>query len=432
MKDTKLTLLQYNVQKSQSVQELLLATSALQEMDIIALQEPWKNSHLETSTSTVFSSFLPLYCSEIGRTLFLINKNLKLSSLHPTFWNKDFVSLEIYLENSSTSLWVHNLYFTPSSQENYTEASEALLCLLQNALQEQGQHILLTDSNLHHPDWSKKRRLYSETANMFQDPMKDLNLDLAIAPFTSTRARSLSEKPCSSIDLSFISSSLSNSLIFSKVALQFFHGSDHRPVLTCLDLDPPRKIWKPERNWRTLDSNLARVECEKLHLLFHFQDKYEVDEYLEYLDNFLQEIASKSTQLQKQSGHSVPWWDQEIQNKVKEERRVRRKVQKRQASQEELEQATKLKKKAVRDGKQNTFRHQIHELASSSKFWKLAKWGKSKANKTPDLPLVPDPETQEGIAKTFEEKTKAFSQQFFPKALVLRPRRNTVFIFFFF
>ena len=132
MKDTKLTLLQYNVQKSQSVQELLLATSALQEVDIIALQEPWKNPHLETSTSTVFSSFLPLYCSEIGRTLFLINKNLKLSSLHPTFWNKDFVSLEIYLENSPTSLWVHNLYFTPSSQENYTEASEALLCLLQN------------------------------------------------------------------------------------------------------------------------------------------------------------------------------------------------------------------------------------------------------------------------------------------------------------
>ena len=96
-------------------------------------------------------------------------------------------------------------------------------------------------------------------------------------------------------------------------------------------------------------------------------------------------------------------------------------MQKRQASQEELEQATKLKKKAVRDGKQNTFRHQIHELASSSKFWKLAKWGRSKANKTSDLPLVPDLETQEGIAKTFEEKTKAFSQQFFPKALVPEP-----------
>ena len=62
-----------------------------------------------------------------------------------------------------------------------------------------------------------------------------------------------------------------------------------------------------------------------------------------------------------------------------------------------------------------------HELASSSKFWKLAKWGKTKANRTPDLPLVPDLETQEGLAKTFEEKTIAFSVQFFPKALVPEP-----------
>ena len=421
MKNTKFTLLQYNVQKSQSVQELLLATPTLQEVDIIALQELWKNPHLQTSTSTVFSSFLPLYSPEIGRTLFLINKNLNLSSLHPTFWSKDFVSLEIHLENTSTSLWVHNLYFTPSSQENYLQASEALLCLLQNALQAKGQHILLTDSNLHHPDWSKKRRLYSDTAHKFQTLMKNSNLELAIAPFTPTRARSLSHKPCSPIDLSFISSSLSNSLIFSKIALQFFHGSDHRPVLTSLDLDSPRKTWKPERNWKTLDTNLAKQECNNLQLPFHFQDKHEVDEYLEYLNHFLQEIADRCTELQKQSSHSVPWWNQEIQTKVKQERRIRRQVLRGQASQEELEEATKLKKKAVREGKQNTFRKQVHELASPSKFWKLAKWGKSKANKTPDLPLVPDLETQEGLAKSFEEKTKSFSAQFFPEARVPEP-----------
>ena len=169
--------------------------------------------------------------------------------------------------------------------------------------------------------------------------MKDLNLDLAIAPFTPTRARSLSVKPCSAIDLFFISSSLSNSLIFSKVGLQFFHESDYRSVLTSLDLDPSRKTWKPERNWKTLDSNLARSECEKLQLLFDFQNKYEVDKYLEYLDNFLQEIASKYRQLERQSGHSVLWWNQEVQNKVKKKRKLRRKVQRKQASQEELEQA---------------------------------------------------------------------------------------------
>ena len=135
--------------------------------------------------------------------------------------------------------------------------------------------------------------------------MKNSNLELAIAPFTPIRARSLSHKPCSPIDLSFISSSFSNSLIFSKIALQFFHGSDHRPVLTSLDLDSPRKTWKPERNWKTLDTNLAKQECNNLQLPFHFQEKHEVDEYLEYLNHFLQEIADRCTELQKQSSHSV-------------------------------------------------------------------------------------------------------------------------------
>ena len=135
---------------------------------------------------------------------------------------------------------------------------------------------------------------------------------------------------------------------------------------------------------------LAFTLTECTYVCFYIN---KIDKYLEYLDNFLQEVASKYTQLQKQSGHSVPWWNQEIQNKVREERKVRRQVLREQTSQEDLEQATKNKKKAVREGKQNTFRQQVHELASSSKFWKLAKWGKTKANRTSDLSLVPDLET---------------------------------------
>ena len=132
--------------------------------------------------------------------------------------------------------------------------------------------------------------------------MKDSNLDLAIAPFTPTRARSLTQAPCSAIDLSFISSSLSNSLIFSKIALQFFHGSDHRPVLTSLNLNLPKKTWKPERNWKTLDSELARNKCDTLQQPFHFQNKHEVDEYLDYLNDFLQGIATQCTV----AVHTVP------------------------------------------------------------------------------------------------------------------------------
>ena len=60
-------------------------------------------------------------------------------------------------------------------------------------------------------------------------------------------------------------------------------------------------------------------------------------------------------------------------------------------------------------------------MANFSKFWKLAKWGKTNANTIPNLPLVSDLETQEKLAKAFEEETKAFSEQFFPEVLVPEP-----------
>ena len=66
MKDTKLTLLQYNVQKSQSVQELLLATSALQEVDIIvtvlAQLHIWHKSHTLPGSSICTVACLLCHC----------------------------------------------------------------------------------------------------------------------------------------------------------------------------------------------------------------------------------------------------------------------------------------------------------------------------------------------------------------------------------
>ena len=85
MSYSTLNLLQYNVQKSQTCQELLLANPRLQEVDIITLQEPWKNPHQESSISTTFSAFYPLQSQELGRTLVLVNRRILRSSISPIF-----------------------------------------------------------------------------------------------------------------------------------------------------------------------------------------------------------------------------------------------------------------------------------------------------------------------------------------------------------
>ena len=136
--------------------------------------------------------------------------------------------------------WVHNLYFTSTSQENYRALVEALLEVLAQALEKEEEYIRLTDLNLH-PSWSKFSQLYSKLATKFKELTDDQGLELAIAPFTPTRARTLAESPFSAINLSFISISLLNSFISSQINLDFYKGSDHRPVQTILSLETLKK-----------------------------------------------------------------------------------------------------------------------------------------------------------------------------------------------
>ena len=316
--------------------------------------------------------------------------------------------------------WVHNLYFTPTNQENYRVSAETLLDVLAQALEKEGEHILLTDSNLHHPSWSKSSQLYSELATKFKELTDDQGLELAIATFTPTRARTLAECPSSAIDLFFISISLLNSFISSQINLDFHTGSDHRPVQTILSLETPKKARTYQRNWRTLDLDQVKKEAKNLPPIPPLLNREGVDNYLENLDKALQELADKTTKPLRDSKYTVPWWNQEIKEKIKEERKLRRKVFQNQEPVYNLERVIKKKKHLIKNAKRKIFREQLQNLAETQKHWKIAKWGKEKAGKLPELPIVQELTKQDGeTARTFTEKVEVFKTQFFP--LTLQP-----------
>ena len=279
--------------------------------------------------------------------------------------------------------WVHNLYFTPTNQENYRVSAEALLDVLAQALEKEGEYNLLTDSNLHHLSWSKSSQLYSELATKFKELTDDQELELAIAP-------TLAEPPSSAIDLSFISMSLLNFFISSQINLDFHTGSDHRPVQTILSLETPKKARTHQRNWRTLDLDQVKKEAKNLPPIPPLLSREEVDNYLENLDKAFQELADKTTRPLRDSKYTVPWWNQEIKEKIKEERKLRRKVFQNQEPVYKLEKVIKEKKHLIKNAKRKIFREQLQNLAETQKHWKIAKWGKEKAGKPPELPIVPE------------------------------------------
>ena len=135
-------------------------------------------------------------------------------------------------------------------------------------------------------------------------------LELAIALFTHTRARTLAEPPSSAIDLSSTSISLLNSFISSQINLDFHKGSDCRLVQTILSLGTPKKSRTCQRNWRTLNPSQAREKVKTLPAVPSLLSREEVDNYLENLDKALQDLADKTTKPLRDSKYTVLWWNQ--------------------------------------------------------------------------------------------------------------------------
>jgi hypothetical protein len=72
----------------------------------------------------------------------------------------------------------------------------------------------------------------------------------------------------------------------------------------------------------------------------------------------------------------------------------------------EWQEAGKTKRKLITQAKRQRFREAIHEAAENGDgIWKLAKWGRTKAQKPNELPIMPTLVTEQGsTASTIMEK----------------------------
>jgi hypothetical protein len=80
-KKRTLSILQYNVQKSGTVMAPLLRDPAVLELDIIAIQEPWRNPHQNTTHNPAADHFRLVYMdSQNTRTCFFVNKKISTAA----------------------------------------------------------------------------------------------------------------------------------------------------------------------------------------------------------------------------------------------------------------------------------------------------------------------------------------------------------------
>src|SRR6187402_3869362 len=409
----KLKIFQYNVQKSKDkVMAPLLASGAITSYDILALQEPWHNRHKNATYCPSSSAFFVAYDNQERRCCFLINKSLDISSWDVDYSGPDACTLRLQLQD--IVLWIHNFYNQPPGSYSTTNYPSSL-ALLPDLLAREGEHLVLGDFNLHHPLWSGPRNPAAHAAaDIVVETLLAKDMELATPKGTITwEARGLT----STIDLASTRHRLGQRLIECKVCEALDHGSDHFPISLQFDLCPTKAAPQPLRAWKKANLDLIiTTTTQELRLPGDLITISQIDVYTDYLIDFTQHLVDLAVPWAKPSSYAVPWWTSEVAEAVRADREARRCWLESGLAEDWTERlrTSRAKRSIIAKAQQQSFREAIAEAADGEGIWKLAKWGRTKAQQPVELPVMPPLQSTQGLVYAITEKTEALKARFYP------------------
>jgi hypothetical protein len=123
------------------------------DFDIIAIQEPWRNTYDHATYNPRASGFYLIDNKQArSRVSIYVNKEISIGSWEETFHSLDVVTVTLRLAGGTQTMNVHNVYSPPPISYN-DETGTASIIALNSALTMPGRHIIVRDFNLHHPWW---------------------------------------------------------------------------------------------------------------------------------------------------------------------------------------------------------------------------------------------------------------------------------------
>ena len=309
---TRLTLLQYNVNKSRNKVLIgLLEDPKTAEIDILAIQEPWRNRETQEGYNPGNSPFYLIETtSEKTRAAIYVNKRIPRRQIYEIYKDTDLISLKMVI--AKENIYIHNLYIEPKSHS--TQDSPPILDTLQRLLREnKGGHIILGDFNLHHPHWNcstyKKHHYIADNL---------LNIVTEIGAILYT-PKGLATRDCQrgthhekiTIDLLFSNLESIESLPYIRRDLE--QSSDHLPIETTFRLKGSFEIVsiKAKRLWKRLDSEifLSTLDSETLYLpSLPLSLRESIDYYIDLLTKAIEIAIDKAVPLIRESLYKKGYW----------------------------------------------------------------------------------------------------------------------------
>lgn len=421
-----LRILQYNIRHGKESNIIpLLEDTRIHEFDILAIQEPWRNKYSPTSYCP---SRLPFYLAypplEETRVCFYINKRLHPDSWTVTNHSEDIQTLTIRYGEEQRPLRIHNVY-NPSPQ-SYTSLAEGTLTALSEQLRHSTtENIVIGDFNLHHPLWNgPSRPTCHAAADILLDIARTHSLELTTPEGTVTwKARGTH----STIDLTFVTSTLENRVLRCDTREDLAQLSDHFPVELTLDLQTKKFAPERKRNWKKLnESKLLDFLDGKSIQTMDLTTRQRIDIAVSETTRILTEAIETSVPWTNRSQFGNSFWTTECADAVRDSKRAYFEYLRENTPQtEQVYKAARNKRIAtIRKQKQRAFRQEVAQAAERANgIWKLAKWAKTTklAGQPPQLPeLVTTRRNGDGTLEEVRKidlqgKLELLRQQFFPE-----------------
>ena len=318
-------ILQYNVNKSRNkVLAGLMEDPRRKDFDIIAVQEPWRNTYDHAAYNPRASGFHLIDNKRAdSRISIYVNKEISIGSWEEVFHSPDVATVTLRLAGGTQVINVHNVYSPPPASHN-DETGTASIIALTNALTMPGRHIVVGDFNLHHPWWCGATYAHQHRiADRLLGIMRDASVELALPRGTITReARrgGITEK--TTIDLVWASTELIDQLTHCRIAREMEQSSDHLPISTeiatqdAVATQAPRKrrLWT-KMDGEAFDKSLKQgiQEFEQSSLT----DRDKIEKVVEGLTQAINKAVDCATPWAQPCEYSKPWWTPECQEAVR-------------------------------------------------------------------------------------------------------------------
>src|SRR5438045_310463 len=414
---SQITILQYNMHISKDkVMAPFFRDRTNDNYSVIAVQEPWINSHnpelitTHHSNTAHYELFFPTGANP--HTCFFINKEIPVQNWTIVQHSPDLISLCLeHKELEETKhLWIHNIYCHESDNNHYNTSA-----LWETALQAPGEHITVGDFNAHHPLWGGDIEPDSAGEQVLQT-IDRFGLSSLLETGTITWEKGQSK---TTIDLVLATPEAASRMITCQVHQQAHQDSDHLPIMTTLQLNIPKTQQVTRKNWALLNEKRF-LEFLSQHLQQtppELRNRQDVENILTHITEVLQQAIAETVPNINITKWSQPGFTQECKDHIQETKRLQWVWQRERTEEawEEYKRARNNKGRFIKAQLRQIHQDSVEKASKDpSGLWKLAKWAKNRGNTRQGFtPAIQRPDGT--IAQDPGEKAKLLADSFFPK-----------------